>query len=360
MVETWRLLDCSSVDPKMDLAINEAIFRSRRENLTPNTLRLWQGPASVIIGSGSSYKDDINQEECRKYGVAVIRAISVAGDPFYMDKGSLNFAVTANAALFNTRTKDYPPVLSDYSILNSAIVEGLRKFSDTFEADADGIHISGRRMTGILPKWFHDFLLFQGTLLVNTDMDVYSRVIKTERSTEKKLMITSLSRQLGRDVSIDETKTALIEGFEKKLGIVFKLKKELTGDEQKSANLLYRAKYSLEKWNVHGIEPFLVGMGKASLEVFVAYPPTSMCRQLIELVKDVTSDLQDDITVRVWMRGKGINQHGVYPELSSALVDAEKCSRIPAIIINGELKFDKTLPSRECLRSAVVAALPQE
>jgi len=344
----------------MDLAINEAIFRSRRENLTPNTLRLWQGQASVIIGSGSSYKDDVNHEECMKYRVEVIRAISVSGDPFYMDMGSLNFACTANAALFKTRAKDYPPVLSDYFVLNAAVLEGLRKFSDTLEVNADGIHVGEERITGILPKWFYDFLLFQGTLLVNTDVDAYNKMIKTGMPTEKKLMITSLSRQLGRDVSLDEAKTALIEGFEKKLGIVLELKKELTRDEQKSANLLYRAKYSLEKWNVHGIEPFLVGMGKASLEVFVAYPPTSMCRKLISLVNDVTSDLQDEITVRVWMRGKGIYQHGVYPELSSALIDAEKCSRIPAIIINGELKFDKTLPSKECLRSAVVAALPQK
>jgi lipoate-protein ligase A len=344
----------------MDQAINEAIFRSRKENLTPNTLRLWQGPASVIIGAHSSYKDDVNHEECRKHDVEIIRAISVTADLFYRDMGTLNFAVTANAALFKTRTKDYPPVLSDYFVLNAAIVEGLRKFSDALEADANGIHIGERRMTGTLPKWFHDFLLFQGTLLVNTDLDAYNRLIKTGRSLEKKLMMTSLSRQLGRDVSIEEAKTALIDGFEKKLGIIFELKKELTGDEQKSADLLYRAKYSLEKWNVYGIEPFLVGMGKASLEVFVAYPPTSMCRKLISLVNDATSDLQNDITVRVWMRGKGIYQHGVYPELSSALVDAEKCSRIPAIIINGELKFDKTLPSRECLRSAVVAALPQK
>ena len=343
----------------MDLAINEAIFRSRRENLTPNTLRLWQGPASVIIGSGSSYKDDVNQEECTEYRVEVIRAISVTGDPFYIDTGSLNFTVTANAALLNTRTKDYPPVLSDYFILNAAIVEGLRKFSDTLEANADGINIGERRMTGFLPKWFHDFLLYQGTLLINTDMNAYNKMIKTGKPTEKKLMITSLSRQLGRDVSIDEAKIAFMEGFEKKLGIVFELKKELTRDEQKSANLLYRAKYGLEKWNVHGIEPFFIGMGKASLEVFVAYPPTSMCRKLISLINDVTSDLQDDITVRVWMRGKGSNQHGVYPEMSSALVNAEKSSRIPAIIINGELKFDKTIPSKECLRSAVVAALPK-
>jgi lipoate-protein ligase A len=343
----------------MDLAINEAIFRSRRENLTSNTLRLWQGPATVIIGSGT-YKDDANLEECKKHGVEVIRATSVTDDPFYMDMGSLNFACTANAALFNTRTKDYPPVLSDYFILNSAIVEGLTKFSDTLKADANGIHISERRMTGILPKWFHDFLLYQGTLLINTDVNTYNKMIKTGKPTEKKPVITSLSRQLGRDVSLGEVKQALIEGFEKKLGIVFELKKELTGDEQKSANFLYRAKYSLEKWNMHGTEPFFIGMGKTSLEVFVAYPPTSMCRRLIELVKDVTSDLQNEVAVRVWMRGKGLNQHGVYPEMSSGLVTAQKSSKIPAIIINGELKFDGIIPSKECLRSAVEAALPQE
>jgi lipoate-protein ligase A len=341
----------------MDLAINEALFRSRRENLTPNTLRLWQGPASVIIGWNTN-KDDVNREECRKHGVEIIRAISVAGDPFYMDMGSLNFACTANAALFKTRTKDYPPVLSDYFILNAAIIEGLRKFSDTLEANADGIHIGERRMTGILPKWFHDFLLYQGTLLVNTDVNAYHKMIETGKPMEKKLMVTSLSRQLGRDVSIDEAKTALIEGFEKKLGIVFELEKELTGDEQKSADFLYKAKYSLEKWNMDGIEPFFIGMGKTSLEVFVAYPPTSMCRQLIELVKNVTSDLQDDVTVRIWMRGKGRDQHGVYAEMSQALIGAEKTSRIPAIIVNGELKFAETMPSKESLRSAVVAALP--
>jgi hypothetical protein len=215
-----------------------------------------------------------------------------------------------------------------------------------------------RRMTGILPKWFHDFLLYQGTLLINTDVNAYHKMIKTRKPTEKKLMITSLRRQLGTDVSIDEAKTALIKGIEKKLGVVFDLKRELTVDEQKSADFLYKVKYVLEKWNMDGTEPFFIGMGKTSLEIFVAYPPTSMCRQLIDMVKDVTSDLQDDVAVRVWMRGKGVNQHGVYPEMSQALIGAEKSSRIPAIIINGELKFTEAIPSKENLRSAVMSALP--
>jgi lipoate-protein ligase A len=357
VTEKWRLLDYSSADPKMDLAINEAIFRSRRENLTPNTLRLWQGPATGVIGSSGG---SVNHKECRKRGVEVVRALSVTADLLYIDTGSLNFAVTANTAFFNTRAIDYPPILSDYYILNAAIAEGLRKFSENVEANPEGTQINGRKISWILPKWFYDFLLFQVTLLINTDLEVYRKLIRTDRSLTEMPKITSLSRQLRKDIPLDEVKRALIEGFEKKLGIVFKTEEELTKDEQKAAKALLKAKYGLDKWNMHGIEPFLIGMGKTSLEVFVAYPPTPMCRQLIELVKDVTSDLQDDVTVRVWMRGKGSNQHGVYPEMSPALINAEKCSRIPAIIINGELKFDRAIPSRECLRSAVLAALPQE
>ena len=285
--------------------------------------------------------------------------MSVTADLLYIDTGSLNFAVTANTAFFSTRAIDYPPILSDYYILNAAIAEGLRKFSGNVEANPEGIQIKGRKMSGNLPKWFYDFLLFQVTLLINTDLEVYRKLIRIDRSLTEMPKMTSLSRQLRKEIPLDEVKKALIEGFEKKFGIVFKKEEELIKDEQKAAKTLLKAKYGLDKWNIHGIEPFLTGMGKTSLEVIVAYPPTLMCRQLIELVKDVTSDLQDDVTVRVWMRGKGSDQHGVYPEMSEALISAEKCSRIPAIIINGELKFDRTIPSKKCLRSAVVAALPK-
>jgi len=101
----------------------------------------------------------------------------------------------------------------------------------------------------------------------------------------------------------------------------------------------------------------LIGLGKTAIEVFVAYPPTSMCRELIHLVNDVVSDLQNEVKVMVWMRGRGIYQHGPYPEMSSALRAAEKSNILPVIIINGVLKFRQALPSKETLRKAVVAEL---
>ena len=144
--------------------------------------------------------------------------------------------------------------------------------------------------------------------------------------------------------------------MEERLGIKFE-KQGLTKDEQKLVEKLYRVKYGFSGWNLYGHEPFLVEMGKTAIEVFVAYPPTSKCHELIHLVNDATSDLQGEVKVIIWMRGKGINQHGPYPEMSSSLVDAQKRSIIPAIIINGKLAFSGSVPSKDKLKQAIINEL---
>jgi len=356
LLKTWRLLDYSSGDPKINLAVNEAIFRSRREGLTQDTLRLWQSPNSVVLGTSGSYRNDVNHEACRRYGIETVRAVSVSCEVLYQDMGSLNFTVAADATFLKHLIKNYQPVLSEYQILNEAIAKGLQRFGVNVKADPSGIHIDSRRISEALPLWFYDFLLFQETLQINTNLDVYNEVIRTEWYPEKKDALTSLSRELGKNIEVDEVKKALVQGIEERLGIGFE-EQGLTEDEQKLVEKLYRVKYSLSKWNVNAHQPFLVGMGKTTVEVFVAYPPTSRCRELISLVNDVASDLQDEVKVMIWMRGRGIYQHGPYPEMSSALRDAEKRSIIPVIIINGELKFRESIPSKEDLRKALLNAL---
>lgn len=356
MPKTWRLLDFSSADPKTNLAVNEAIFRSRREGLTQDTLRLWQSPNSVILGTSGSYGHDVNHEVCQKYGIKIVRAVSVSGEVLYQDMGSLNFTVAANATFLKHLTQNYQPVLSEYQILNESVAKGLQRFGVDAKVDPSGIYIDNRRISKALPLWFYDFLLFQGTLQINTDLDVYDEVIGTEWYPKKKDATTSLSRELGKNIQIDEAKKALVQGFEERLGVRFE-EQGLTEDEQKLIQKLYRVKYGLSRWNVNGHESFLTGMGKTTVEVFVAYPPTSMCRKLVELVRDVVSDMQDEIKVIIWMRGKGVHQHGPCPEMSSALIGTQKSSIIPAIIINGELKFRESVPQKEDLRKAVLDAL---
>lgn len=356
MPKTWRLLDCSAADLKTNLAVNEAIFRSRREGLTQDTLRLWQSPNSVILGTSCSYGINVNHEACRKYGIEIVRAVSISPGVLYQDRGSLNFTVAADATFLKHLIKNYQPVLSEYQVLNEGVAKGLQRFGVNVKADHSGIYIDNRRISEALPLWFYDFLLFQGTLRIDTDLDIHNEVIRTKWYHEKKDALTSLSHEMGKDIQIDEVKKGLVQGVEERLGIRFE-EQSLAEDEQKLINKLNRVKYSLSIWNVNAHQPFLFGMGKTTVEVFVAYPPTSMCRKLIELVNDVVSGLQDEVKVMIWMRGKGIYQHGPYPEISSALRGAQKRSIIPVIIINGELKFRESVPSKEALRKALLDAL---
>jgi lipoate-protein ligase A len=354
--ETWRLLDYSSADPKMNWAINEAIFRSRREGLTKNTLRLWQSPKSVVLGGAASYGHDADHEACQKYGVEIIRAASVSSEVLYQDMGSLNFTIAADVAPFKNLIENYKPILSEYQILNEGVAKGLQRFDVDLKADPSGIYVDQRRISEALPYWFQDLLLFQGMLYIDTDLDVYNEVIRTKRYHEKKDALTTLTRELGKKIQVDEAKKALVQGVEERLGVRFEAQ-AVTEDEQKLIEKLHRVKYSSSEWNVKAHEPFLIGMGKIPVEIYVANPPTSMCRELISLVNDVVSDLQEEIKVMIWMRGRGMFQHGPYPEMSKALVAADKESRIPVIIINGQLKFSKAIPSKEDLRKTLLACI---
>jgi lipoate-protein ligase A len=350
MFKTWRLLEYDSPDFGMNLAINEAIFRSRRANLTWDTLRLWRGLKAIILGGYASYKDNINYEVCRKYRVEIVRTNSVTPKVIYNDAGSLNVTFAINVRSLENVIKDYKPILSEYQILNESIARGLQKLGAHLKADHDGIYIADRRISEVLPVWFYEYLLFQVTLHIDTNLNNYEQIIKTKEN------LTSLSHELGKKMAVNDVKEAIVQGVEETFNVKLE-EQSLTEDEQKLAEKLFRVKYRLNKWNINGHEPFLTGMGKTTVEVFVAYPPTSLCRKLIELVNEVVSDLQDEVRVMIWMRGRGIYQHGPHPEISPFLSKAHKQSIIPAVIINGELKFSGSIPSKEDLRKAILNAL---
>ena len=335
----------------MDWAVNEAIFRSRRTGLTLDTLRLWRGSPAVVLGTPSSFEDDVDRENCIKNGVEIVRTISVSPNVLYYDTGSLNFAFAIDTSKIKQLMENYQPVLSEYQFLNECIAMGLhRKFGVALKSDFTGVYVKDRILAESLQAWFYNYLLFQGTIHINTNLKIYSEVTRSRKQP------ATLSIELGKEICVEDVINALVQGFEKRLGVNFN-EQNITEDEHKLIQKLYRVKYNLDKWNASGYAPFLIGMGKTTIEVFVAYPPTSKCRQLIDLVKNVTSDLQNEVEVRVWMRGRGIYQHGPNPEISPVLKSAEKNSTLPAIIVNGELKFSESIPSKEDLRKAIIEAL---
>jgi len=62
--------------------------------------------------------------------------------------------------------------------------------------------------------------------------------------------ITSIKKEVGKDVSIKKVEQALIQGFQKALNIKL-VNGELTLYERELAERLYKEKYSKNDWNFH-------------------------------------------------------------------------------------------------------------
>jgi lipoate-protein ligase A len=337
----WRLLDYGVPNSKMNLAIEEAVLKSRSEGKSPDTLRLWQNPTSILL-SDCHYDAQAEFEACRKHGVEIARRLSLR-KVLYNDSGSLNFSVITKVEKF----KSSQDMINTFTRLYRGVAEGIHGFGIEVEVDPYGEHlvVDNKKISDAAPYFFHEILLFSGTIFVNTDLMVARDVLKAGG------MLTSLNLELNRSVDVNEVKESLKRAFEKELDIEFEVQ-GLTEYEQKVANILYEWKYNTDEWTIKGkASP---APGKTLVEVFVAHPPTFMCNELIKLVKDVTSDLQEKVEIKIWRRGLGIPPGET---ITLGLKKAAKESQIPAIIINGKLKFGREIPRREELRATILHEL---
>jgi lipoate-protein ligase A len=66
--------------------------------------------------------------------------------------------------------------------------------------------------------------------------------------------ITSIDDELGKDVSVAEVSSALVEGFQKALNVKLTGGK-LTAYERGLAKKLCKVKYEIDDWNLHGASP---------------------------------------------------------------------------------------------------------
>ena len=341
--QSWRLLDFETPDPKMCLAVSEAIFRCKRAGLSPNTLYLWR-TAEPIILFHSGPKHEISAQSIREREVELLRTQAVAGNSFFCDAGNINFSIAIDSKVLKPLLKEeYPPLLSEYQFLLDFFASGLRNLGIQAKAEPDGIYANANmEIATAQAAWLFDVLLLQGTVYANTEMEKPKSAFKRD--------FTSLSTELKRSVQPNEILDIVLQGFEKKLNVTFE-KKGLTDAEQKLVARLYDTKYGTDRWHDKGEAPLLALNGETFVALYVANPPTSKCRQLIERVTKVLP-VVDEVKVVVWRRGLGAQQNPIEP-MPPAIITLSKANILPAVIINGEVKFALEVPLEEDLREAI-------
>lgn len=341
---SWRLLQYDTPDPKMNLAVSEAIFRCKRAGLSPNTLYLWRTADPIILFYSGS-KHEIFAQSVREQTVVFLRTQAVAGSSFFCDAGNINFSIAVDTRLLEPRIEgEYRPLLSEYEFLLDGFAAGIRRLGVEVKAETDSIYTTaGEEIATAQPAWLSDVLLLQGTVYVNSVVGNLKLAFKRP--------LTTLSTELKKNILPDEVTDIVVQEFENKMEATFE-RKGLTDAEQKLVAKLYDTKYGTDKWHIEGKAPFLALTGETLVVLYVANPPTSKCRQLIEMVNKAVSRLMDEVKVVVWRRGLGAEQHPI-EAMPPVIITLSKANILPAVIINGEVKFALEMPPENDLREAI-------
>ena len=238
-MQRWRLLECSSKDPAMNLAIEEAILRCLLEYDSPNTIRFWQNPPSVIIGQFLNPKNVVNLAACEELGIMVIRRVS-GGGAVYHDYGNINYSIFVKKESLETHLRAaVEDVEKSYTIFCRGVIEGLKMLGIDSYSIKGNIMIQGKKVSGSAQHRLYDAILHHGTLMVNVNMEMLGQVLGISNPKES---LINLCEALPNKISLDKIRKALKNGFEKTFNIKL-IRGSLSSKEIRVAKKLYEIKY---------------------------------------------------------------------------------------------------------------------
>ena len=236
----WRLLVDSITDPALNLAIEEAILRCRKDDRCQDTLRIWQNDKSVILGCHTDIRDEVNLQACRRLGIKILRRTS-GGGAVYQDLGNINYSVIIKEVPMSS-AYDVPAV---YKVFSEVVLTGLRILNIQAVFNPPNlILLNGKKISGLAQHRFYDTILFHGTLLVNLDLNTLSKTLLNPKH-----LVTNISSELSVNLTIEKIAEALATAFQESLKIQF-VYDNLSPSEEILSNELLRAKYSRDHWNL--------------------------------------------------------------------------------------------------------------
>ena len=119
----WRLLITEPADGATNMAIDEAIWRSRQTGASPPTLRFFAwAPPTVSLGYGQPLDRHVDLDACRSLGVGLVRR-PTGGSAIYHDgpERELTYSVAATAGDLGIGSD----LLETYRWIGAALLRGL-------------------------------------------------------------------------------------------------------------------------------------------------------------------------------------------------------------------------------------------
>lgn len=223
MSNVWRLLNTGVRTAAENMALDDVILTARSKGLVPDTVRFLQfSPRCALVGYHQDVEQEIRVDWCRESGVDLNRRITGGGALFW-DETQIGWEVIASRG-----HPSIPASLPElYAKLCSATVSALQALGiEACFRPRNDIEVRGRKISGTGGTELGGAFLFQGTLLVDFDVDSMLRALRipTEKLKDKEIesvkdRVTCIRWELGRTPPACEIKALLAAAFEETLGV---------------------------------------------------------------------------------------------------------------------------------------------
>jgi lipoate-protein ligase A len=222
-MQRWRLLDTPPMSAAENMALDDVLLELRGKGRTPNTIRFLQfKPRCVLVGFHQSVPEEIRVDYCRSHGIEINRR-NTGGGAIFFDENQLGWELFCDKAVFNVTV----PNVNLFRTLCLPVIAALAMLG--LQADfrpRNDIEINGRKISGTGGTESDDAFLFQGTMLVDFDVDTMLKALRipVEKLKAKEIdsvkgRVTCLRWELGSLPALEDIKTAVRRGFEQRLGI---------------------------------------------------------------------------------------------------------------------------------------------
>ncbi|MEO0184529.1 MAG: lipoate--protein ligase family protein [candidate division WOR-3 bacterium] len=218
----WRFLDTGVLTAAENIAIDEMLLKLCAKDQIPNTLRVLQfNPPAALVGYHQSVEQEIRIDHCNKIGVDINRRLT-GGGAIYFDRTQIGWEIIASKDFF-----DHPlPNTELFRKLSIPVINALKQLgiNANFRGRND-IEVNGRKISGTGGTDWNNAFLFQGTLLVDFDVDTMLRTLRIPIEKLKRHEIDSLKQrvtcikwELGYTPDIKFLKELITKSFEKYFG----------------------------------------------------------------------------------------------------------------------------------------------
>jgi len=239
-MEEWRFIALRNIDPYTFQCVRETLTTSVDRGIAPSTLLLEQ-PSSpfIAVGKFTNVGSIVNVAFCQESGIPIIRTISPHASHGFYDQNCLRCIFVAKSLLF-------PDSPIFYKFFYKAVMASLRNLGiqADHQPDTNNILIEQKKLSVISQGVFGETMMMSCSLPLDFDYDSAEKAIISKK--DMRQWVTTINKELGRDVSFDEVLDAIKQGFRSVLEVEF-VDNELTGEEIRIGEEV-KGKYLSETW----------------------------------------------------------------------------------------------------------------